>query len=147
MWRKDGDKLVLMIDANKNLNKVKLEKELISQLHMINAMKSRINCPGPNTFHLGSKKVDRIWITQDLDISSACFLPFYFGIRDYRGIIINFYSSLVLSTTLITIKKLKIRRLVVQDKQVIKIYLHLVKEFDKKHNIYMKLHNLINSYR
>ena len=59
---------------------------------------------------------------------------------------IDFYSSSVLGTTLTTIKKPKTRRLVVQDKRVLKKYLRLVKEFDRKHNIYMKLHALINKY-
>ena len=135
-----------MIDANENLNKGKLENDLRSQLHMIDAIKSRTHCAGPNTFHSGSEQIDGIWITQDLDISSACFLPFYFGIGDHRGMMIDFYSSSVLGTTLTTIKKPKTRRLVVQDKRVLKKYLRLVKEFDRKHNIYMKLHALINKY-
>lgn len=61
--------------------------------------------------------------------------------------IVNFYSWFVLSNTLTTIKQPKTRCLIVQDKKTLKVYLCLVKELDRKHNIYMKLHNLINNYR
>ena len=123
LWRNEGDKIVLMLDANEDLSHGKLEKALKEQLNMIDAVKARSNCPGPNTFHTGSKQVDGIWVTQDLDISLACFLPFFFGAGDHRGILIDLYSSSVLGNTLTTIKKPKTRRLIVQDKKNTRIIL------------------------
>lgn len=74
---------------------------------MIDAVKLQISCPSPNTFHRGSKQVDGIRITQDLEISSACFLPFFFGIGDNQGMVIDLYSSLVLGVIITTIKTKK----------------------------------------
>ena len=102
-WRNEGDKLVLMMDANENLNNGRLEKALRNELHMVDAVKLRTNKNGPNTFFIGSAQVDGIWITQDLLVSSACFLPFWFRVGDHRCIIVDLLSSSVIGDTLVTI--------------------------------------------
>ena len=97
-----------MMDANENLNNGKLEKLLDERLHMVDAVKLRTKVDSPNSFHTGSSQVDSIWITQDILISTACFSPFWFGIRDHRSIILDIPSSLVLGDTLVTIKNQKL---------------------------------------
>ena len=135
-----------MMDANENLNNGRLEKALRNELHMVDAVKLRTNKNGPKTFFIGSAQVDRIWITQDLLVSSACFLPFWFEVGDHRCIIVAFPSSSVLGDTLVTIKKPKTRCLVTTDDRSVTKYIWLVKQYNIRHNLNNKLDLLINQY-
>ena len=135
-----------MMDANENLNNGRLERALRDELHMVDAVKLRTNNDGPKTFFNGSAQVDGIWITQDLLVSSACFLPFWFGVGDHRCIIVDFPSSSVLGDTLVTIKKPKTRRLVTTDDRSVSKYIRLVKQYNMRHNLNNKLDLLINQY-
>ena len=79
-WRENGEKLILLIDSNENMENGKLARKLKSeQLQMFDIVKQRSGCPGPNTFTRGSKQIDGAWATPDVDITAACFLPFFLG--------------------------------------------------------------------
>jgi hypothetical protein len=41
------------------------------------------------TFFRGSKPIDGIWVSSDLDISNACVMPFGYGVGDHRAFIID----------------------------------------------------------
>ena len=49
---------------------------------MYDAVAKRSGLSGPVTWARGTKQIDGVWVTPDLDVNSACFLPFYFGIGD-----------------------------------------------------------------
>jgi hypothetical protein len=46
------------------------------------------NSPGA-TFFRGSKPIDSIWISSDIDISNACMMPFGYGVGDHRAFILD----------------------------------------------------------
>ena len=48
--------------------------------------KSRSGTNGPATFMRGSRQIDVAWVTLDIEIGPACFLLFFFGVGDHRGI-------------------------------------------------------------
>ena len=58
-------------------------------LDMKDAVKSRIETDGPTTFVRGSRQIDGAWVTPDVEISAACFLPFFFGVGDHRAILLD----------------------------------------------------------
>ena len=70
-----------------------------SELNMQDAVAHRSEQDGPNTFVQGNKQIDAAWTTSNIDISSECFLPFYFGIEDHRGIVMDVKSSSVLGAS------------------------------------------------
>ncbi len=41
------------------------------------------------TFFRGSKPINRLWISNDLDISNACVMPFGYSIGDHRAFILD----------------------------------------------------------
>ena len=83
-WRTAGEKLVLLIDANEDMESGPLQKLLRdTDLDMKDAVKQRSGLSGPATWARGSKQIDGVWVTPDLEVNSACFLPFYFGLGDH----------------------------------------------------------------
>ena len=53
---------------------------------------------GP-TYFRGSKPIDVVWATADLDVVGACIMPSGFGIGDHQLFVINFLASLVVGIT------------------------------------------------
>jgi hypothetical protein len=41
------------------------------------------------TFFCGSKPIDGLWVSSDLDISNACVMTFDYGVGDHRALIID----------------------------------------------------------
>jgi hypothetical protein len=41
------------------------------------------------TFFRGSKPINGLWVSNDLDISNVCVMPFGYGIGDHRAFILN----------------------------------------------------------
>ena len=77
-WREEGDKLILILDGNEDMKNGQLSRMLRHQdLDMKDAVKSRIEGDGPATYVRGSRQIDGAWVTPDVEISAACFLPFF----------------------------------------------------------------------
>jgi hypothetical protein len=47
------------------------------------------------TFFRGSKPIDNLWISSNLDISNACVMPFGYGIGNHRAFILDPIKSLI----------------------------------------------------
>ena len=41
------------------------------------------------TFFRGSKPIDGLWVSNDLDISNACVMPFGYGIGNHQAFILD----------------------------------------------------------
>ncbi len=41
------------------------------------------------TFFQGSKPIDGIWVSNDLDISNACVMPFGYGVGNHQAIVLD----------------------------------------------------------
>ena len=88
-WCEEGDKLILLLDSNKNMKNGQLTRMLKHpDLDMKDAVKSRIEIDGPATFVRGSQQIDGTWIIPDVEISTVCFLPFFFGVGNHRTILL-----------------------------------------------------------
>ena len=89
-WREEDDTLILILDGNEDIKNEQLARMLRHpDLDMKDAVKSRSNIEGPATFVRGSKQIYDAWVTHDIEISAACFLPFFFGVGDHRGILLD----------------------------------------------------------
>ena len=96
-WREQGEKLILLLDSNENMPNGPLSRMLLHpDLGMIDAVQHRSSLPGPHTFIRGSRQIDGAWVTPYVDIDRACFLPFYFGMGDHRGILMELPQRTIL---------------------------------------------------
>ena len=89
-WREEGDKLILLLDSNENIKNGQLARFLKHpDFDMNDVIKSRTEIDGLTTFIPGSRKIDGTWITPDVEISAAYFIPFFFGVGDHREILLD----------------------------------------------------------
>jgi hypothetical protein len=86
-----GDKIILFMDHNKHVTKGVLGKALGDRdgldLHEAN-IHHMGKIPGA-TFFRGSKHIDGLWVSGDMDISNACVMPFGYGAGDHRTYILD----------------------------------------------------------
>jgi hypothetical protein len=65
---------------------------------------------GP-TFFRGSKPIDGVWATQDINVTHACVMPAEYGVGDHRMFIIDFQESSIVGTTPFRLQRYSTRRL------------------------------------
>ena len=80
----------MLLDGNEDMNEGPLARMLQHpDLDIRDAIKTRTNMEGPHTFIRGSRQIDGAWITPDIELHDVFFLPFFFGVGDHRGIILD----------------------------------------------------------
>ena len=77
LWRNQGDRIVVCLDANEHIYKKALGKALTSPegLNMKEVVGSFTGKPIGGTFSRGTKPIDAIWATSDVTVVSACIMP------------------------------------------------------------------------
>ena len=74
-----------MLDDNANMENDRLARMLRHpDLEIQDVVKLRSNIEGLDFFVRGSRQIDGAWVTTDIYINTACFLPFYFRLGDHR---------------------------------------------------------------
>ena len=84
-WRAVGERLVLCLDANKNIYRAKLGQQL-TDLHGLGMREVVGDFTGKRlgaTFFRGSKPIDAIWATSDLEVAHACVMPVGYGVGNH----------------------------------------------------------------
>jgi hypothetical protein len=94
-WRKEGKRLIVCLDANKDIYKKSLGKSLtdIDGLVMKEVVGEFTYTPVGTTFFWGSKPIYGVWTTSDITVCNASIMPLGYGIRDHQLFVINFASS------------------------------------------------------
>jgi hypothetical protein len=90
-WRKAGERIILFMDHNKHVINGPLGKQLADKegldLHEA-IVQHRGTSPGA-TFFCGSKPIDGMWVSSNLEISNTCMMLFGYGIGDHRTFILD----------------------------------------------------------
>jgi hypothetical protein len=76
-WRADSNRLIVCLDANKDIYRKSLENALTGtdRLSMKEVVGEFMGCKVGLTYFRGSKPIDGIWATTDVEISNACIIP------------------------------------------------------------------------
>ena len=69
-WREAGDRIVLMIDANKNVTDHILAG-MLAELSLQEAIHMRTEGPGPNTHVRGSEAIDGIYVSSEIEVTGV----------------------------------------------------------------------------
>ncbi len=90
-WRKVGERIILFMDHNEHVIKGPLGKKLADKegLDLREAIVQHTGTSPVATFFRGSKPIDGMWVSSNLEISNACVMPFGYGIGDHRAFIID----------------------------------------------------------
>jgi hypothetical protein len=90
-WHAAGDRITLFMDHNEHVINGQLGKALADKerLDLREAIVQHTGTSPGATFFQGSKPMDGLWISSNLDISNACMMPFGYGIGDHCTFILN----------------------------------------------------------
>jgi hypothetical protein len=96
-WRAAGKRLVLCLDADENIYREKLGRQL-TDLHGLGMkevvgefMVRRLGA----TFFRVSKPIDAIRATSDLEVAHACVMPVGYGVGDHRLFVVDFSTAFI----------------------------------------------------
>ena len=135
-----------MLDGNENMQKGPLMRLLQTEdLLMRDVVSHRCSEPGPATFVRGSRQIDAMWATPDLEIKRACFLPFHFAMGDHRGLVVDISQTSLLGKSLHRISRPTGRRLQCQKEDTKRRYLNVLESFCRRHRILHKLHQVVTN--
>ncbi len=100
-WRAEGDRLIICLNANKDICKKSIGKALtdtdgLSMKEIVGEFMGQEIRP---TFFCGSKPINRVWAMADIEISNACVTPAGYGIGDHRMFIVDLVQSSMIGET------------------------------------------------
>ncbi len=99
-WRKEGDRLVVCVDANEHIYKESIGRSLTDWegLNMREVVGEFTGTKlGPTSFR-GSKPIDGIWAVEDIVVTHACIMPIGFGVGNHHIFIVDFQESSLVGT-------------------------------------------------
>ena len=99
------------MDANENMRNGPLQKELSTALDMYDAVQEVGAADPVATYQRGSRQMDGVWVTRDLQVARACFLPFHLGVGDHRGILLDIRTPSLLGKPSSLIQRPAMQRL------------------------------------
>ena len=79
-WRASGERIVPFMDHNEHVMEGPLGKALANKegLDLSKAINLHTGASPSTTFFRGSRPIDGLWVSSNLDISNACVMPFGF---------------------------------------------------------------------
>ncbi len=90
-WQSKGDRIILFMDHNEHTYNGPLGRVLMNMegLGLQEAVLCHTGKRTGATFFRGSKPIDGLWVTSNLDIANVCVMPFGYGIRDHRMFVLD----------------------------------------------------------
>ena len=90
-WRAQGYCLILLLDANETINNGNLTRSIRSEpkLNMKDLVRERALKYGPATWFRGTKQIDGVFATTDVDFCGDRFLPFWSGMGDHKSVVVD----------------------------------------------------------
>ena len=85
------------MDVNEHIIYEAMYRQLTGEdLHMREVVHSETKGPGPKTWFGGTYPIDGIWVSLEIDIIGASYLPFDGSLGDHRPVVADLTMSLVL---------------------------------------------------
>jgi hypothetical protein len=112
-WRKDGERLILCLDANENIYRGELGRQLteLDGLGMKAVVGEFTTRQLGATYFRASEPIDGVWATGDITVTNACVMPVGFGVGDHRLFVINFATTTMVGSGTTTVVRPALRRL------------------------------------
>ncbi len=88
-----GEKIILFMDHIEHVIEGALGKALADRdgLDLQEAIIQHTDKSPGATFFRGSKPIDGLWVSSNIDISNACGMSFGYGVGDHRAFILDIY--------------------------------------------------------
>lgn len=113
IWRAQGDRLIVCMDANEDIYTKSIGKELtdVSGLKMREVVGDFTGEKIGATYFRGSHPIDAVWATSDVEVVGACVMPAGFGVGDHRMFVVDFRAASLIGTSPPKIVRAAARRL------------------------------------
>ena len=99
VWRAQGDRLILMMDANEHVLTGKFCRRLIDDsIGLREITKDVVGSLCPNTHGMGSIPIDGVWATSDITVTSVKWLSLEESPGDHRACIFDFTTLSAVGT-------------------------------------------------
>jgi hypothetical protein len=141
--RSAGDRLLVMLDANEDVRSGPLAT-LFTEIGLREGITSHHHdLPSPKTYNRGRLPIDGIFLTGDLIVNNAGWLPFDKSLGDHRlGYIDMDWSNFVGSDALHIVRP-PARRLSTQIPRALQSYNGHLEKFFTQHKILLRLHHIV----
>ena len=141
VWREEGDRLIVCLDANKNIYKKSIGKALtdLEGLAMNEVVGSHTGEQIGATFFQGSNPIDGIWATSDITVVNTCIMPSGYGIGDHRLFVIDLCETDMTGHHRPAVVRLMSRKLITKIPGVTKKYNEKLESYIIKHRLIEKL--------
>jgi hypothetical protein len=90
-WQATENRIILFMDHNKHVINGPLGRDLADKEgpDLREAILHHTGASPGTTFFRGSRPIDGLWISSNLDISNTCVMPFSYGIGNHRAFILD----------------------------------------------------------
>jgi hypothetical protein len=90
-WRAEGDRIVLFMDHNEHVYDGAPGKALSNStgLNLQEVILQHTDTRTGATFFRGSKPINGLWASSNLEISNTCVMPFGYGVGDHQAFILG----------------------------------------------------------
>jgi hypothetical protein len=128
------------MDANEHVEDGMMCRQLkADDLKMTEAVHQQASGSAPKTFFRGSYAIDGIWVSSDLEILGASYLPFDSSVGDHRPVMLDISLDSLLGKRLNRVVPVKARKLNSKVGRIRQKYVDKLEELFKQHNIYRRL--------
>jgi hypothetical protein len=142
-WRAEGDRIILFMDHNEHVYNGALKKVLSNStgLNLQEVILQHTGTRTDATFFRGSKPIKGLWTSSNLEISTACVMPFGYRVGDHQAFILDItLESLVGENTTKIVRPVSCK-LNSRLPQCSKAYIHSSKLNIIQHRLLERLHD------
>jgi hypothetical protein len=131
------------MDHNEHVIKGPMGKDLGDRngLDLREAIMQHTGTSSGATFLCGSKPIDGIWVSSDLDISNTCVMPFGYGVGNHRAFILDVPLEMLIGLDPVKIVRPVGRRLNSRIAGCCKTYIKSLETNITRHRLFERLHN------
>ena len=129
-----------MMDANEHVTDGVMCRQLAEEdLKMTEAVHSQVSGTAPKTFFRGNNAIDGIWVSSDLEIIGASYLPFNSSVGDHKPVMVDISMGSLLGKRLNKVVPVKARQLSSKVERIRTAYIERLENFFQQHNLYNRL--------
>ena len=141
-WMKKGDSIVVLADCNEDIRKGKLTEKM-QDVGLHSPIRQKFGDENmPATYHAGSRPIDEIFISRDLNFKAVGYLPFGDGPGDHRGIFIGIFKDSMIGDSINAIHRQQGRKLKSTDIRTVEKFNNLMKGYLRDQNIFQRMDKL-----
>jgi hypothetical protein len=138
-----GARIILFLDHNKHVTNGPLDKQLgdKNRLNLREAIVQHTGTSPGATFFRGTKPINGMWVSDNLDISNACIMPFGYGVGNHRAFILDVPLELLIGMDPVKIVQPVGRRLNSRLSGCCKAYIESLETNITHHRFFKRLHD------